>query len=70
MYSQVLAAQVLITKVRARAAAARREGRSEIGASAIEWAIISAIVVALALLIAAAIRGVVDSNINKIDEGN
>lgn len=69
MYSQVLAAQVMITKVRARAAQLRREGRSEVGASAIEWAIISAIVVAAALLIGVAINNVVDSNIDKINEG-
>lgn len=65
----VMYATALITLVRGRAEQARREGRNELGASAIEWAIISAVVVVLALAIAAAIRGVVDNNIGDIEQG-
>ncbi|HET9500082.1 MAG TPA: hypothetical protein VFO98_07460 [Marmoricola sp.] len=63
-------ARAVITLVRGRAEQARREGRSELGASAIEWAIISAVVVLLALVIAKTIQGVVDDNVAKIDEGS
>lgn len=48
----------------------RREGRSELGASAIEWAIISAVVVGLALIIAKVITSVVNDNANKIKDGS
>jgi predicted Kef-type K+ transport protein len=63
-------AQMFVTLVRGRAARARREGRSELGASAIEWAIISAVVVLLALLIAKVIQGVVQDNASKIQQGS
>ena len=63
-------AQALITLVRGRAAQARREGRSELGASAVEWAIISAVVVVLALVIARVIQSVVEDNANKIKQGS
>ncbi|KQY56208.1 hypothetical protein ASD11_16470 [Aeromicrobium sp. Root495] len=56
--------------VRARAEEARRNGRNEIGASAIEWAIISAVVVVLALLVARVIQGVVEDNANQIEQGS
>lgn len=62
--------QVLIAVVRGRAEQARREGRHELGASAVEWAIISAIVVGLALLVMRVITEVVNDNANKISEGN
>lgn len=62
-------ARLMITLVRGRAAAARREGRNEIGASAIEWAIISAIVVTLAILVATKIQDLVTKNADKIDDG-
>jgi len=55
MSSQLESARLLITLVRARAAAARREGRSEIGASALEWAIISAIISGIAVILATTI---------------
>ncbi|MBA3292624.1 MAG: hypothetical protein H0T40_02535 [Geodermatophilaceae bacterium] len=61
---------MLITMARGRAEAARRDGRNEIGASAIEWAIISAIVVALAVLIGNAIQNVVESRSSEIDQGS
>ncbi len=60
----------LITLVRGRAAQARREGRSELGASAVEWAIISAVVVVLALVIARVIQSVVEDNAGKIKQGS
>lgn len=66
---EIFYARAVITLVRGRAAQARREGRNELGASAIEWAIISAVVVLLALVIAKTIQGVVDKNTAKIDEG-
>ena len=65
----VFYAQTLITLVRGRAEQARREGRNEVGASAIEWAIISAVVVVLALAIASVIQNVVESNSDKIEQG-
>jgi predicted Kef-type K+ transport protein len=63
-------AQMFVAIVRGRAARARREGHSELGASAIEWAIISAVVVLLALLIAKVIQGVVQDNASKIEQGS
>ena len=67
---QVEIAKMMIVQVRGSAARARREGRSELGASAIEWAIISAIVVGLAIAIGIAVKGVVSSNTDKINDGN
>jgi Flp pilus assembly pilin Flp len=52
-------AQQLLTYARMRAALLRRRRDDEWGASAIEWAIISAIVVAAAVLIGGAIRNAV-----------
>ncbi|HYJ69087.1 MAG TPA: hypothetical protein VEX15_15670 [Nocardioidaceae bacterium] len=62
-------ALLLITYVRARAAEAKRNGRSELGASALEWAIISAIVVGLAIGISVVISRVVTSRTDEINEG-
>lgn len=70
MFPEVQYARMLIILVRGRAAKARREGRSEIGASAIEWAIISAVVVVLALIVAKVITNVVNTNSNKIQDGS
>lgn len=61
-------ALLLITYVRARAAEARRAGRSELGASALEWAIISALVVGLAAVIFIAIRNVVNEKSSEIQD--
>lgn len=61
--------RMLVDQLRGRAAKARRHGRDDLGASAVEWAIISAIVVTLALVIAAVVRGVVDSRSEQIKEG-
>ncbi|MDN5854835.1 MAG: hypothetical protein L0K86_18680 [Actinomycetia bacterium] len=66
---QTQIARLLIVQVRARAAKARREGRSDVGASAIEWAIIAAICVGLALVIADVVRRVVESRESKIEDG-
>ena len=63
-------ANSLVIFVRGRAAQARREGRSELGASAVEWAIISAVVVVLALVIARVIQSVVEDNAGKIKQGS
>lgn len=62
--------RALVVQVRGRAEAARRNGANEVGASAIEWAIISALVVLLALGIFQAIKKVVDSNTAKIEQGS
>jgi Flp pilus assembly pilin Flp len=61
-------ALLLIKYVRARAAEVRRDGRSELGASALEWAIISAIVVGLAVIIATVITNVVNEKSNEIEQ--
>ena len=70
MSPEVFYARTIIMLVRGRAARARREGFNERGASAIEWAIISAVVVVLALLVARAIQGVVEDNAKKIEDGS
>ncbi|MDO9379934.1 MAG: hypothetical protein Q7T56_13900 [Nocardioidaceae bacterium] len=62
-------AQMLIVLVRGRAEQARRDGRNQVGASAIEWAIISAIVVTLALGIFTVIKNVVDERTAEIQDG-
>ena len=66
MSSELGYVRALITTIRARAAAARESGRGEIGASALEWAIISAIIAALAILVATKIRTVVTDKTGEI----
>lgn len=61
-------ALLLIHYVRGRASEARRNGRNEVGASALEWAIISAIVVGLAIVITEVIRRVVEDKSNEIEQ--
>ena len=46
-----------------------RRGRSELGASALEWAIISAILVAAALAIGLVVRSVIDKRTGEIQKG-
>lgn len=46
-----------------------RSGRSELGASALEWAIISAILVAAALAIGLVVRSVIDKRTGEIQKG-
>lgn len=70
MAPELFYARAIIMFVRARADEARRNGRNELGASAIEWAIISAVVVVLALVVAKVIQGVVQDNAGKIQEGS
>lgn len=70
MFPEVQFARTLITLARGYAAKARREGRSEVGASAIEWAIISAVVVTLALVVFRVIQGVVNDRVSQIGEGS
>lgn len=53
---------------RARGRAVRRS-RSELGASALEWAIISAILVAAALAIGLVVRNVIDKRTGEIQNG-
>lgn len=60
-------ARFLIMQVRAHAARARREGRSDLGASALEWAIISAIIAGLAILVATQIAKVVEDRTGDIE---
>lgn len=62
--------RLAIDCARARARQARADGRGQIGASAIEWAIISAVVVGLAIVIYTVIEGVVNDNADKIEEGS
>ena len=55
---------------RTRGAAAKaRRTRSELGASALEWAIISAILVAAALAIGLVVRNVIDKRTGEIQNG-
>ncbi len=61
-------ARLLITYVRARAAEAKSAGRSDLGASALEWAIISAIVVGLAGIVYVVITNVVNEKAGEIGE--
>ncbi|GAA2084978.1 hypothetical protein GCM10009821_28050 [Aeromicrobium halocynthiae] len=70
MAPELFYAKAIIMFVRARADEARRQGRNELGASAIEWAIISGVVVVLALLLGRIIQGVVESNASKIESGS
>jgi len=46
-----------------------RQGRAELGASALEWAIISAILVAAALAIGLVVRSVIDKRTGEIQKG-
>jgi Flp pilus assembly pilin Flp len=68
--AELFYARAIIAYVHARADRARRNGFNERGASAIEWAIISAVVVVLALIVARVIQTVVNDNATKIKEGS
>jgi hypothetical protein len=46
-----------------------RQGRTQAGASALEWAIISAILVAAALAIGLVVRRVIDKRTGEIENG-
>lgn len=66
----LISAQAMILLVRGRAEQARRAGISQRGATAVEWAIISAIVVGLALVVAGVIKHVVETRSAQIDQGS
>ena len=65
---QVEITRLLIVQVRGRAAKARREGRSEVGASAIEWAIISALVVGLAIVVFGFVKDAIEKKEGDINK--
>lgn len=55
---------------RAHAQRARaRQGHTDLGASALEWAIISAILVAAAIAIGAVVKSVISRRTAEIDQG-
>ena len=62
-------ARHLFAHARMRAQLLRSARESERGASAVEWAIISAIVVAAAVLIGAAIMNVINEKVPEIEKG-
>jgi hypothetical protein len=53
----------------ARAHNQRARGRNQLGASALEWAIISAILVGAALAIGLVVRRVITERASEIDQG-
>ncbi|MFF1816355.1 hypothetical protein ACIA49_23835 [Kribbella sp. NPDC051587] len=57
-----------VTRAHAQRARAK-QGRTELGASALEWAIISAILVAAALAIGLVVRRVIDKRTGEIENG-
>ncbi len=61
-------AETMIFYTRARAREARAQGRSQIGASAVEWAVISAVVVTLAAVIWKVIENVVTEKSQVIEQ--
>ncbi|UPK72944.1 hypothetical protein MU582_10825 [Nocardioidaceae bacterium SCSIO 66511] len=65
---QVEITRLLIVQVRGRAAKARREGRNEVGASAIEWAIISALVVGLAIVVFGFVKDAIEKKEGDINK--
>ena len=69
MSSELQFVRALIAVVRARAARARREGHRELGVSALEWAIISAMVAGLAVVVALKVKSVVDDKTDEISGG-
>ena len=54
----------------ARAHNQRARGRNQLGASALEWAIISAILVGAALAIGLVVRRVITERASEIDQGS
>lgn len=61
--------RMLVDQLVGRTVRARRLSRDDLGASAIEWAIISAVVVGLAIVVYRVVKGVIDSNADKIEDG-
>ncbi len=69
MRQQLAISRMLIHYAHSRAIVARAQGRSQLGASAVEWAIISAVVVTLALGVYKVIQGVVQTRSAEISTG-
>ena len=67
--TQFVRAMVGYALARARTQRTRTHTRNELGASALEWAIISAILVAAALAIGLVVRGVIDKRTGEIQKG-
>jgi hypothetical protein len=67
--TQFVRAMVGYALARARTQRTRTRSRNELGASALEWAIISAILVAAALAIGLVVRGVIDKRTGEIQNG-
>ena len=71
MTSELQFVRVLVGYALARADSQRaraKKGRTELGASALEWAIISAILVTAALLIGGIVKAVIDRRTADIDK--
>jgi F0F1-type ATP synthase assembly protein I len=66
---QVLRVMAGYAIARAQAERRRHRPRNEWGASALEWAIISGILVGVALGIGFVVRSVIDRNKTKIEQG-
>jgi hypothetical protein len=69
MNSEVQFMRAMIGYALARARKQRARGHNELGASALEWAIISAILVAAALAIGLVVRSVIDKRTAEIQKG-
>ena len=72
MTSELQFVRALVGYALARAGSQRaraKEGRTELGASALEWAIISAILVTAALLIGGIVKAVIDRRTGEIQKG-
>lgn len=69
MNTEAMFVRMLVDQLRGRTIRARRLARDDLGASAIEWAIISAIVVGLAIVVMRVVTGVVKSRSDQIEQG-
>ncbi|MFC0625318.1 hypothetical protein [Kribbella deserti] len=69
MNGEVQFVRAMVGYALARAHNQRARGRGQIGASALEWAIISAILVGAALAIGLVVRRVITERTAEIDQG-
>jgi len=69
MNVEVQFARAMVGYALARARTQRSRRRNQFGASALEWAIISAILVTAALAIAYVVNRVIDGRITEIEKG-
>ena len=69
MNVEVQVVRAMVGYALARAHNQRARGRNQLGASALEWAIISAILVAAALAIGLVVRSVIDKRTGEIQKG-